>query len=105
MSKRRGPADPDHRAAWAACRKPDVVGWGDDTELDLRELLVERLKSGWSIPALKSYAYRYCRYTGREHVTPAGWRMAVRLTGSEIFVGSFLEEFNSDPERYAGFLK
>jgi hypothetical protein len=104
VSKRRGPTGPDHRAAWAACRKPDV--WGDDaTELNLRALLDKRLKAGWSIPALKAYAYCHWRYTGRDHVTPAARRLAVWAAYDDSTARSFLEDFNSDPERYAGFVK
>jgi hypothetical protein len=92
--------DPDHRAAWLACREPDET-WGQHREpIDLRAKLDEALRAGWTPQALKAYAYVGWRYTKpqREYVTRAAWRMAV---DDSVIARSFLEQFNAAPERYA----
>jgi hypothetical protein len=102
----KGPSDPDHHAAWVACREPERL-WseilGDRSEpIELRAKLDAALRAGWSPQALKAYAYSW-RYTGHEHITRAAWRMAVAFTDSSL-ARSFLEEFNADPEKYATFV-
>lgn len=106
MKRTKGPSDPDHRAAWRACREPDR-SWGDRVEpRDLRAALNVALKSGWSIQALKAYAFCNWRYTRRDHVTAAAWRIAVKWAAyDEYFSRPFLEQFNADPDRYAAFVK
>lgn len=103
MKRPKGPSDPDHRAAWLACREPDR-SWGDCAEpVDLRVALDEALRKGWSPQALKAYAsyWRRC-----DHITAAAWRIAVKWAAyDEYFSRPFLEEFNADPERYAAFVK
>lgn len=74
----KGPTDPDHHAAWLACREP----W--EGEIDLRGILDDLLKSGWSIQSLKEYAHKHWRYTGRPHVTRAAWRVAVKWQGEAL---------------------
>jgi hypothetical protein len=104
----RGPTDPDHRAAWLACREPDRT-WGDRCEpIDLRSKLAAALQAGWSAQAIKAYAYRNFRYTRpkRDHVTRAAWRMAVSFAAEgDCISRDFLARFNADPERYAAFVK
>jgi hypothetical protein len=102
VSKRRGPSDPDHHAARIACRKPDH-SWG--VEQDLRAKLAAALQSGWSIRALKTYAY-WWRYTKpqRDHVTRAAWRTAVSLS-FDRGGRDFLEQYNADPGHYDAFVK
>jgi hypothetical protein len=65
MSRPKGPTDPDHRAAWLACRDP-AHSWGGEP-IDLRARLGAALEAGWSIQALKAYAHSW-RYTGHDHV-------------------------------------
>jgi hypothetical protein len=108
IKRSKGPTDPDHRAAWIACREPDET-WGNlCPPRDLRAKLDEALRSGWSPKALKAYAYVCFRYTKpmRNHVTRAAWRMAVVFAADPGGIGrSFLEDFNADPDRYAAFVK
>jgi hypothetical protein len=103
----RGPTDPDHRAAWLACREPKRT-WGDRCEpIDLRAKLDASLQAGWSPQALKAYAYVCWRYTKpqRDHVTRAAWRMAVHFANDSVIARSFLEQYRADPEKYAAFVR
>ena len=105
LKRTKGPSDPDHRAAWLACRKPEPRCWRDG-EIDLRAALDTALKAGWTIPALKAYAFCEWRYTRRDHVTDAAWRMAVKWAADSGYMAqSFLERFKTDPERYSVFVK
>ncbi len=87
----KGPTDPDHHAAWVACREPWVCF--DNSTVDLRPILEDLLKSGWSIGALKAYAHHF-RFTGHSHLTPYAWRWAVRFAGEGgAMVGDFLARY------------
>jgi hypothetical protein len=101
--------DPDYHAAWLACRKPWISEWSG-SEIDLRAALDDLLKSGWSIQALKAYAFRVREYArrGNEHVTAGAWRWAVYLASRRAWgqdgplgAKTFLAEFNANPECYA----
>lgn len=100
--------DPDYHAAWLACRKPWSSEWSG-TEIDLRAVLDDLLKSGWTIRALKAYAFRVREYArrGNEHVTAGAWRWAVYFASpawrqdGPLGAKTFLAEFNANPERYA----
>jgi hypothetical protein len=91
--------DPYYRAAWSACggRLAPAV-WGSE-EINLRAMLDDLLKSGWSIQALYSYAstWRKRRY---DHVTPAAWRWGIYFANMDLcgYATKFLTEFN---ERHA----
>jgi hypothetical protein len=106
--KAQARSDPDYRAAWRACREPWMI-MGPGSEIDLRAALDALLKSGWSIQALKAYAYRMREFAhrGNERVTAGARRWAVyfasRAWGQEGPLGAatFLAEFNANPERYA----
>ena len=65
MKKAKAPKDPDYRAAWRACKKP----WISWSVVDLRKRLKQVLRSGWSIQALKAYAFVYWRHKRCDHVT------------------------------------
>jgi hypothetical protein len=103
MPMTRGPTDPNHHAAWIACREPDR-SWGPHSEpIDLRAALDEALQKGWSPKALKAYAFSWRRC---DHITAAAWRTAVKWAAyDEYFSRPFLEQFNADPDRYAAFVK
>jgi hypothetical protein len=111
MKRVRGPTDPDHHAAWVACREPDR-SWceilGDRCEpIDLRAKLDAALRAGWTPQALKACAFCCWRYTlpERDHVTRAAWRMAVHFADDSARARSFLEQFKADPEKYTAFVK
>ena len=99
----------DYHAAWLACRKP----WLNElsgAEIDLRATLDKLLKSGWSIQALKAYAFRVREYAhrGNDRVTTGAWRWAVYLASpawpqdGPLSAATFLAEFNANPDRDAG---
>lgn len=105
--KAKAPRDADYLAAWKACRKPWPAAWGFGQEVDLRVLLDKLLKSGWSIQALKAYAYCVWRHVyGRDrydHVTAFAWRYAVDFANADIGgdASRHLTQFSANPERYA----
>ncbi len=82
-----------------------LMGGARFEPVDLRAKLDEALQAGWSIRALKAYAYHW-RYTRpqRDHVTRAAWRMAVSLTTERDGL-EFLERYNADRESYDAFVK
>ena len=93
----KGPTDPDHHAAWVACREPDCTQWGEETVVtDLRVKLAEVLASGWTMPALKEYAFNCWRHPRYPNVTRTAWRMAV--WGTDYGGKDFLARYN---ERHA----
>lgn len=107
--KPKAPRDPDYRAAWKACRKPWAMAWGGG-EVDLRVELSKLLKSGWSIQALKAYAWGHFHFSPRfDYVTAAPWRYAVHFAHDDLVSGrhgpasatAFLEFFNAHPDGWA----
>jgi hypothetical protein len=106
--KTKARRDPDYRAAWRACREPWSITPG--SEIDLRAVLDDLLKSGWSIQALKAFAYRVREFAHRDkdRVTTGAWRWAVYLASpawpqdGPLSAATFLAEFNVNPDRDAG---
>jgi hypothetical protein len=88
----------DYHAAWSACRK-SVPG----EESDLLAKLDDVLKSGWTIQALKAYAFFVWRKSDRDDATEAAWRLAVEYADSNGCSGGrdFLKRFNANSERYS----
>jgi hypothetical protein len=70
---------------------------------DLREKLDQLLKSGWSIQALKAYAFCWWRHRRCDHVTEGAWRWAVAFADATQAMGgrNLLERFKADPEHYS----
>jgi len=120
--KRKAPRDADYRAAWKACRKPWMESvpndkprvrgepwsdWVDGEEIDMRAALDKLLSSGWTIQALKAYAYCSWRHLyGQDrydHVTAFAWRWAVCFAGADIGgdASRYLTRFNANPEAFA----
>jgi hypothetical protein len=106
--KTKAPRDPDHRAAWLACRKPWIEDWpflDEPRIIDLRAALDDLLKSRWSIQALKAFAYCECQLQSDryDHVTDGAWRLAVSLAaeGRASCGGDFRLKFNANPENYS----
>ena len=71
------PDDADYSAALRACSK---VLTGE--EGDLRLKLNNALKAGWSIQALKAYAFSVWRNSGCDYVTEAEWQLSVEYADS-----------------------
>jgi hypothetical protein len=96
-TKAKAPRDSDYSAAWRACCK---VLPGED---DLCTKLDNALQAGWSIRALKAYAFFVWRNSGCDYVTDAAWRLSVEFADSNGCSGGrdFLKRFNADPERYS----
>jgi hypothetical protein len=88
----------DYSAAQRACSKC-LQG----EESDLRPKLDDALKSGWSIRALKAYAFSVWQVLAFDGVTEAAWRLAVEFADSNGCSGGreFLKRFNASPERYS----
>jgi hypothetical protein len=86
----------DYDAARRACSKALPAEGGD-----LGAKLEGALKSGWSIEALKAYAFSVWRDPGCEQVTDAAWCLSVEFADSNGCNGGrdFLKRFNADPER------
>lgn len=121
--KRKGACDADHQAAWTACRKPWIESvanekprvwgelwsaWAEGEHLDLRAVLDKLLQSGWTIPALKAYAYcswfRHLYGEDRyDHVTTFAWRYAVHSASTDLCgeASRYLARFNANPEAFA----
>jgi hypothetical protein len=97
--KTKAQRDPDYRAAWRACGALAPSVWGTDEE-NLRAMLDDLLKSGWSIQALRSYAFTWSRRADYDHVTPATWRWGIYFANMDMLGSAtkFLNEFN---ERHA----
>jgi hypothetical protein len=98
MSKAKAARDTDYSAVRRACSK---VLTGE--EGDLRAKLDNALKAGWTIQALKAYAFSVWRKPGCDYVTEAAWRLSVEFADSDGRSGGrdFLKRFNADPERYS----
>jgi hypothetical protein len=98
MSKAKAARDADYSAARRACSKalPGEEG-------DLRAKLDNALKAGWTIQALKAYAFSVWRNSDCDHVTEAAWRLSVEFADSNGRSGGrdFLKRFNADPERHS----
>jgi hypothetical protein len=88
----------DYSAAQRACSK---CLHGE--EGDLRPKLDDALKSGWSIQALKAYAFSVWQLPAVDHVTEVAWRLAVEFADSNGCSGGrdFLKRFNANRERYS----
>ena len=97
LSEAKSPDAADYHAAWSACRKSVPA-----EESDLLAKLDEVLKSGWTIQALKAYAFFVWRKSDRDDATEAAWRLAVEFADSSGCSGGrdFLKRFNANPERY-----
>ena len=89
--------DKDYHAVRRAC-STGVPGEVDS----LRVKLDSVLKSGWSIEALKAYAFSVWCEPGCDHVTDTAWRLSVEFADSNGCSGGrdFLRRFNADPKRY-----
>jgi hypothetical protein len=98
LGKAKSPDAADYYAAWSACQK-SVPG----EESDLLVKLDDVLRSGWTIQALKAYAFFVWRKSNRKDATEAAWRLAVEFAGSNGCSGGrdFLKQFNANPERYS----
>jgi hypothetical protein len=98
MRKAKAPRDADYSAVRRACSK---VLPGEEGDLGAR--LDAALKAGWSIQALKAYAFSVWRKPGCDYVTEAAWRLSVEFADSNGCSGgrNFLKRFNADPERYS----
>lgn len=90
----------DYRAAWKACEEPwETFGRVDDLRKRLRSLL----RSGWSIGALKAYAFVVWRHKRSNKVTRSAWRWAVAFADPSVPLGggNILERFKDDPEFFS----
>jgi hypothetical protein len=98
VGKAKSPDAADYHAAWSACRKSVP-----SEESDLVAKLDDVLASGWSIPALKAYAFSVWRKSNCKDATEAAWRLAVEFADSNGCSGgrNFLKRFNANPERYS----
>jgi hypothetical protein len=105
--------DADYAAARAAGRRPSYFGLGDGGDViylrDLRTVLDSALQYGWSISAIKAYAWCYWRNPDRfDHVTASAWRFALDAIAEEHIAGphalsrpsAFLERFNANPDAW-----
>jgi hypothetical protein len=98
--KTKARRDPDYSTAWRACGArlaPSV--WGTDEEINLRAMLDDLLKSGWSIQALRSYAFAWRPRRDYDHVTPAAWRWGIYFANMDIG-GRATEFLNSFKKRH-----
>jgi hypothetical protein len=93
----QGHGGSDYLAARRACHKC-VHG----EEGDLSAKLEDALRSGWSIEALKAYAFSIWQQSASHDITDAGWRLAVEFADSNGCSGGrdFLKRFSANPERY-----
>jgi len=98
MSKAKAARDADYSAARRACSK---VLPGEEGDLSAK--LDNALKTGWTIQALKAYAFSVWRNSDCDHVTEAAWRLSVEFADSNGRSGGrdFLKRFNTDRERYS----
>jgi hypothetical protein len=92
-----GQGDSDYVAAQRACGK-----YLHGEEGDLSAKLEKALTSGWSIEALKAYAFSIWQQSASDDVTEAAWRLAVEFADSDGCSGgrNFLKRFSVNPERY-----
>lgn len=93
--KAEASGDADYDAVRRACSKAPPAEGGD-----LGAKLEDALKSGWSIEALKAYAFSAWRAPGCDHVTDAAWRLSVEFADSNGCGGGrdFLKRFKAEPE-------
>jgi hypothetical protein len=98
MGKAQAPSDADYNTARLACSKVLAGEQGD-----LRAKLDDALKAGWSIQALKAYAFFVWRESGCDQVSEAAWRLSVEFADSNGRSGGreFLKRFSADPDRYS----
>jgi hypothetical protein len=92
-----GQGDSDYVAAQRACCK-----YLHGEEGDLSAKLEEALTSGWSIEALKAYAFSIWQQSASDDVTDAAWRLAVEFADSNGCSGgrNFLKWFSANAESY-----
>jgi hypothetical protein len=92
--KAEASGDADYDAVRRACSKAPPAEGGD-----LGAKLDDALKSGWSIEALKAYAFSAWRDPGCDHVTDAAWRLSVEFADSNGCGGGrdFLKRFKAEP--------
>ena len=92
-----GYGDADYDAAQRAC-----ANYLHGEEGDLSAKLEEALRSGWSIEALKAYAFSIWQQSASDEVTDTAWRLAVEFADSYGCGGgrNFLKQFSSNPEHY-----
>jgi hypothetical protein len=71
-------------------------------EGDLSAKLEDALRSGWSIEALKAYAFSIWQQSASHDVTDAAWRLAVEFADSNGCSGGrdFLKRFSAKSERH-----
>jgi hypothetical protein len=100
LRKAKSPEAAYYHAAWRACRK---LAPGEESDLDLVAKLDDLLKSGWSIQALKAYAFSVWQKSDRDDAAEAAWRLAVEFADSNGCSGGrgFLKRFNANRERYS----
>jgi len=93
----RGHGSSDYSAARRACGK-----YAHGEEGDLSAKLEDALRSGWSIEALKAYAFSIWQQSASHDVSDAAWRLAVEFADSNGCSGGrdFLKRFSANPERY-----
>jgi hypothetical protein len=94
-AKCAGHGDSDCVAArWACSNYLDGEGGNLSAKLE------EALRSGWSIEALKAYAFSTWRQSASGDVTDTAWRLAVEFANSNGCTGgrNFLKRFSSNPE-------
>jgi hypothetical protein len=87
----------DYSAARRACGKHVHSEGGD-----LSAKLEDALRSGWSIEALKAYAFSIWQQSASHDVSDAAWRLAVEFADSNGCSGGrdFLKRFSANPEPY-----
>jgi hypothetical protein len=87
----------DYSAARRACGE-----YVHGEEGDLSAKLDDALRSGWSIEALKAYAFSIWQQSASHDVTDAAWRLAVEFADSNGCSGGrdFLKRFCANPEHY-----
>jgi hypothetical protein len=90
--------DADYLAARRAC-STGVLGEEDN----LCAKLDSALKSGWSLQALKAYAFSVWSAHDCDYVTDIAWRLSVEFADSNGCSGGrdFLKRFNANPKRYS----
>jgi hypothetical protein len=91
-----GHGDSDYVAAQRACGKC-LHGEGGD----LSAKLEEALRSGWSIEALKAYAFSIWQQSASDDVADTAWRLAVEFADSNGCSGgrNFLKRFSNTAQR------
>jgi hypothetical protein len=97
-TKAKASRDIDYIAARRACSRA-ISG----QECDLRAKLDDALKAGWSVQALKAYAFCVWQNSSCDYVTEAAWRLAVEFADSNGCSGGrdFPKRFSAEPERHS----